>query len=78
MSVVRGFLDPILKEAVAKKKSKGQTAAGNEKTNEEGEREVQEGESLLDHLINYTDGMSFSFKCFSVLLMVDRPYDSPG
>ncbi|KAJ7909793.1 cytochrome P450 [Mycena leptocephala] len=55
MSVVRGFLDPILKEAVAKKRAKVQTSIGDDKKNEEGDREVQEGESLLDHLVNYTD-----------------------
>jgi hypothetical protein len=60
MSVVRGFLDPILKEAVAKKRAKGQTSVGDEQKNEDGEREVQEGESL-DHLVNYTDGVSFPF-----------------
>ncbi|KAJ7920275.1 hypothetical protein B0H13DRAFT_1867749 [Mycena leptocephala] len=55
MSVVRGFLDPILKEAVAKKRAKGQTSVGDEQKHEDGEREVQEGELLLDHLVNYTD-----------------------
>jgi hypothetical protein len=66
MSVVRGFLDPILKEAVAKKRAKGQTSIGDDKKNEEGDREVQEGESLLDHLVNYTDGMSFLFMLYRV------------
>jgi hypothetical protein len=61
MSVVRGFLDPFLKEAVAKKRVKGQTSVGDEQKNEEGERELQEGKSLLDHLVNYTDGVSFPF-----------------
>jgi hypothetical protein len=56
MGVVRGFLDPILKEAVAKKRA---MAPENEKTNEKelGDRQVQEGETLLDHLVDYTDGM---------------------
>ncbi|KAJ6553147.1 cytochrome P450 [Mycena capillaripes] len=53
MGIVRGFLDPILKEAVAKKRAAG--ASEGEKKNELGDREVQEGESLLDHLVNYTD-----------------------
>jgi hypothetical protein len=42
MSVVRSFLDPILKEVVAKKRAKGQTSVGDEQKNEDGEREVQE------------------------------------
>ncbi|KAJ7839867.1 cytochrome P450 [Mycena olivaceomarginata] len=56
MSIVRGFLDPILEEAVAKKRA---MSAGmqenNKKMNELDDRQVEEGESLLDHLINYTD-----------------------
>jgi len=61
MSVVRGFLDPILTEAVARKRAAMDSGTGTqqnrEKTNEleVGDRQVQEGESLLDHLLNYTD-----------------------
>ncbi|KAJ7926709.1 cytochrome P450 [Mycena leptocephala] len=55
MGVVRGFLDPILREAVAKKRAMGKSSSGDEKMNEHGDREVQEGESLLDHLVNYTE-----------------------
>jgi hypothetical protein len=54
MSIVRGFLDPILEEAVAKKRA--MAPQEGEKTNELGDRQVQEGETLLDHLVNYTDG----------------------
>ncbi|KAJ7677044.1 cytochrome P450 [Mycena polygramma] len=54
MGVVRGFLDPILKEAVAKKRAMAMNKS-EEKTNEVGDREVQEGESLLDHLVNYSE-----------------------
>ncbi|KAJ7446310.1 cytochrome P450 [Mycena latifolia] len=46
MKVVRGFLNPILREAVAKKQR------GEE---EMGDLEVQEGESLLDHLVTCTE-----------------------
>ncbi|KAJ7327912.1 cytochrome P450 [Mycena albidolilacea] len=53
MSIVRGFLDPILEEAVAKKRA--MAPQEGEKTNELGDRQVQEGETLLDHLVNYTD-----------------------
>ncbi|KAF7304520.1 Cytochrome P450 [Mycena chlorophos] len=41
LTVVRAFLDPILEEAIERKKAKG--------------GEVEEGESLLDHLVNYTE-----------------------
>ncbi|KAJ7231567.1 cytochrome P450 [Mycena rebaudengoi] len=56
MTVVRGFLDPILEEAVAKKRAMPtDMQENNKKMNELGDRQVEEGESLLDHLINYTD-----------------------
>ncbi|KAJ7182427.1 cytochrome P450 [Mycena crocata] len=55
MRVVRDFLDPILREAVAKKKAMDALGGGVEKRNDVGDREVQEGESLLEHLVNYTD-----------------------
>jgi hypothetical protein len=54
MRVVRNFLDPILSEAVARRR-----ANGEEKVVETaGEREVQEGESLVEHLLHYIQGMS--------------------
>ncbi|KAJ7258451.1 cytochrome P450 monooxygenase pc-3 [Mycena haematopus] len=50
--VVRAFLDPILSDAVARRR-----ANGGEKEFETsevvGDREVQEGESLVDHLLHY-------------------------
>ncbi|KAF8892245.1 cytochrome P450 monooxygenase pc-3 [Infundibulicybe gibba] len=50
MKLVHKFLDPMIAKAVAKKRaSEGQT------NNWSGDREVKDGESLLDHLINYTD-----------------------
>ncbi|KAJ7289514.1 hypothetical protein C8J57DRAFT_1706341 [Mycena rebaudengoi] len=53
MSVVHGFFDPILEEAVAKKRAMpADMQESNKKMNESGDRQV-EGESLLDHLINY-------------------------
>ncbi|KAJ7454123.1 cytochrome P450 [Mycena latifolia] len=55
MDVVRGFLNPILREAVAKKQAMDKLGVGTEKKNELGDREVQEGETLLDHLVNYTE-----------------------
>ncbi|KAJ7182201.1 cytochrome P450, partial [Mycena crocata] len=55
MHIVRDFLDPILRDAVAKQKSMDALGGGVEKRNDVGDREVQEGESLLEHLVNYTD-----------------------
>ncbi|KAJ7481351.1 cytochrome P450 [Mycena galericulata] len=55
MAVVRQFLDPILREAVAKKKAMAEVGGEGGKRNEVGDREVQEGETLLDHLVNYTE-----------------------
>ncbi|KAJ6483937.1 cytochrome P450 [Mycena sanguinolenta] len=53
MNVVRMVLDPILKEAVAKKRAAGSGTLG--KTDEGGDRHVEEGETMLEHLVNYTD-----------------------
>ncbi|KAJ7192913.1 cytochrome P450 [Mycena pura] len=65
MGVVRAFLDPILAEAVERKRraSASTVPAGvatqNEKLTDGAmhvpDREVQEGESLLDHMVNYTE-----------------------
>ncbi|KAJ7155172.1 cytochrome P450 [Mycena filopes] len=54
LRVIRTFLDPILDEAVARRRSAG---GGAEKVGklEGGEREVQEGETLIEHLLNYTE-----------------------
>ncbi|KAF8905836.1 cytochrome P450 [Gymnopilus junonius] len=51
MVIVRGFIDPIIKTAVERKRASGVS----EKSSSEKDREVKEGESLLDHLINYTE-----------------------
>jgi len=53
MVVINGFIDPILRAAIERKRASG---TGDKATVDEKEREVKEGESLLDHLINYTDG----------------------
>ncbi|KAK6974910.1 cytochrome P450 [Favolaschia claudopus] len=60
MRVVRGFLDPILKEAVEKNRGKVGSGEGGVKGKEKDvnaveDRQVLEGETLLDHLVNYTD-----------------------
>ncbi|KAF8350986.1 cytochrome P450 [Amanita rubescens] len=52
MVVVNKFIMPILERAVRKKKELGTL---DEEKKLSGDREVKEGETLLDHLINYTD-----------------------
>jgi hypothetical protein len=72
MVVVNAFITPILQEAVRKKKELG--TLGDEKTIKE--REVKEGESLLDHLINYTDSELVIVGEDFCLTLCDRPNDS--
>jgi hypothetical protein len=70
MKDVNRFLEPVLTEALQRQREKG--AAPHLK----GDREVKEGETVLDHLVNYTDGsctprMSFHLKLKQTLLIVD-------
>ncbi|KAH0839505.1 cytochrome P450 [Lanmaoa asiatica] len=58
MHVCHEFIDPILEEALSKKK--GLKKAGLIPEKNESEREVLEGETLLDHLVNYTEGECFA------------------
>ncbi|KAJ7433135.1 cytochrome P450 [Mycena galericulata] len=55
MGVIRTFLDPILSEAVAKKRASGSETVFDVKPTITTEREVQEGETLVEHLLNYTE-----------------------
>ncbi|KAF8125693.1 cytochrome P450 [Mycena galopus ATCC 62051] len=50
--VVREFLDPILSEAVARRRANGGEKVENADTHA-GDREVQEGETLVEHLLHY-------------------------
>ncbi|KAG6845855.1 hypothetical protein H0H87_002546 [Tephrocybe sp. NHM501043] len=52
MTPIFEFITPILTEAVARNKAVNK----DEKLNTNEDREVQDGESLIDHLIKYTDG----------------------
>ncbi|PFH46977.1 hypothetical protein AMATHDRAFT_198725 [Amanita thiersii Skay4041] len=52
MKVVDGYIEPIIKEAVEKKKAR--VAAGEIET-EKKRDELAEGETLLDHLVQVTD-----------------------
>ncbi|KAF9563357.1 cytochrome P450 monooxygenase pc-3 [Agrocybe pediades] len=55
MVVINSFIDPILRAAVERKRASGGTNAGEKVGVNEKDREVKDGESLLDHLINYTE-----------------------
>lgn len=61
MHVCHEFIDPILKEALSKKKASKEAGLIPEKSAKE--REVLEGETLLDHLVNYTEGECFPLSC---------------
>lgn len=54
MDVCYKFIDPILKEALEKKKMLKDNGLIGEKGDTK-DREVTEGETLLDHLVNYTE-----------------------
>ena len=54
MKVVRAFIEPIVEAALEKKKRV--TTSGAEKKNSR----VDEQDTLLDHLVNETSGMSFN------------------
>ncbi|KIJ61016.1 hypothetical protein HYDPIDRAFT_97522 [Hydnomerulius pinastri MD-312] len=56
MDVCYKFIDPILKEALAKKKALKE--AGLISDQNQKDREVVEGETLLDHLVNYTEDLT--------------------
>lgn len=57
MVVINGFIEPILRTAVERKKlSSPEESKTSEKNFPDKDREVKDGESLLDHLINYTEG----------------------
>ncbi|OAX41096.1 cytochrome P450 [Rhizopogon vinicolor AM-OR11-026] len=54
MDVCYKFINPILKEALDKKQMLKETETIDERA-EAKDREVKEGETLLDHLVNYTE-----------------------
>ncbi|KAF8164824.1 cytochrome P450 monooxygenase pc-3 [Crassisporium funariophilum] len=55
MVVIKGFIDPIVANAVKRKRELRKDEKKGKETTMTGEREVQDGDSLLDHLINYTE-----------------------
>ncbi|KII89780.1 hypothetical protein PLICRDRAFT_174617 [Plicaturopsis crispa FD-325 SS-3] len=52
MDVVNKFIEPIVEDAIAKKRERGGTTSSEV---EDKAREVADGETLLDHLANYTE-----------------------
>jgi hypothetical protein len=63
MEIVNGFVEPIVRAAVAKAKEMNGMKVDVKKDGgidiEERREEVLEGESLLDHLVKFTSGRSF-------------------
>lgn len=53
MRIVDAFLDPILKAAVEKARVEGTLGTATTQDNKE---EIGEDDTLLDHLVKYTDG----------------------
>ncbi len=54
MRVVDAYLDPILKAAL----KKAEDEKGSGRVNEEVQDDLEENETLLDHLVRYTTGKS--------------------
>lgn len=63
MDVCYKFIDPILKEALEKSKM---SKENDDEKSDTKEREVKEGDTLLDHLVNYTEGKQCN--CWRVIL----------
>lgn len=57
MKIVNAFIDPILREAIAKKKSNEQEGLAANKGDGD---EVKDDYTLLDHLIRHTEGLVIS------------------
>ncbi|KAG6826535.1 hypothetical protein H0H92_015433 [Tricholoma furcatifolium] len=51
MEIVRAYLDPLIQDAIAKK-----NVTSHKKTNTAAESHVQEGETLIDHLVSLSSG----------------------
>ena len=63
MKIMKAFVDPILQDAIAKRRlnvNSGRTSV---------KKGVEDGDTLLDHLLNYTEGITFdSGSQFSLLI----------
>src|SRR6267154_1498967 len=62
MKVCYEFIDPVLKEALEKKKA----MRSNGSLTSSQDKEAQEGDTLLDHLVNYSEGETFCNNCFGI------------
>lgn len=68
MKVLNAFIQPIINEAVAKK---NKAKEAEKKTNAE---EIEEDETMLDHLVKQTEGRSlFSSMRFAYLIICQTP-----
>lgn len=56
MVIINGFIDPILRAAVERKRVTDALNGKVQETTDQKQREVKDGESLLDHLLYYTEG----------------------
>ena len=57
MEVVNAYLDPILKEALEKKKAyQAEKSDESARTGDHAKEEISDDETLLDHLVKLTDG----------------------
>jgi hypothetical protein len=68
--IINKFIDPILAEAIAKKRPMKETTGM-----QDGEREVKDGETLLDHLVNYTEGRSIGYLVAHIMTWYAIPPD---
>ncbi len=73
MDIINAFIEPIMREAVAKKKDKSRQISAEKCM------EKDEGESLLDNLVEHTEGLS-GIRCLSALThkYVRRSYHLEG
>ena len=69
MKVVNAFIEPIMNAAVERKRA--ETGSSEHTALKEKDREVKDGESLLDHLIHYTEG---EFQRIVAVTTIERPY----
>ena len=67
LTAVDEFIDPIVEDAVRKSKGSEKIQVGNdegEDVEKSGKDSVKDGESLLDHLVKFTDGACSCFNSF--------------
>lgn len=59
IKIIEDFVEPIVKKAIERAEEEGRLAPLNgQKSDAEKASEVEEGQSLLDHLVQFTRGKS--------------------